>query len=224
MRIELHALTKKYRVRGRETAALDGISLTIASGELVAVIGRSGSGKSTLLNHLCGLDRADNGQILLDGKDISKAGQDDMAKERRSRIGVIYQFYNLVPELNVRDNITLPVELAGGRIDEDALHAILQTVGLDGREEDFPSALSGGQQQRVAIARALYQQPTLILADEPTGNLDEESSREIMALLQQLHRERGMTMVIVTHSAAVAAQADRVITLHEGRVIRDERP
>ena len=224
MRIELHALTKKYRVRGRETAALDGISLTIASGELVAVIGRSGSGKSTLLNHLCGLDRADSGQILLDGKDISKAGQDDMAKERRSRIGVIYQFYNLVPELNVRDNITLPVELAGGRIDEDALHAILQTVGLDGREEDFPSALSGGQQQRVAIARALYQQPTLILADEPTGNLDEESSREIMALLQQLHRERGMTMVIVTHSAAVAAQADRVITLHEGRVIRDERP
>ena len=224
MRIELHALTKKYRVRGRETAALDGISLTIASGELVAVIGRSGSGKSTLLNHLCGLDRADSGQILLDGKDISKAGQDDMAKERRSRIGVIYQFYNLVPELNVRDNITLPVELAGGRIDEDALHAILQTVGLDGREEDFPSALSGGQQQRVAIARALYQQPTLILADEPTGNLDEESSREIMALLQQLHRERGMTMVIVTHSAAVAAQVDRVITLHEGRVIRDERP
>ncbi len=223
MKIEVIDLCKRYEARGRVITALGGISLSFAPGSLVAIVGQSGSGKTTLLNHLCGMDRPDGGRILLDGRDITTLSQDELARERRSRIGVIYQFYNLIPELSVRDNVTLPAELRGETVDEARLREILATVGLSGREEDMPAALSGGQQQRAAIARALYQEPQLLLADEPTGNLDEENSRQILSLLCALSRERGMTVIMVTHSAAVAAAADRVITLREGQVVNDER-
>lgn len=223
MEIKIRDLTKTYTSHGQPIAALQGVCLSFSHGELVAIVGRSGSGKTTLLNHLCGLERPDSGSILFDRVEITRLSQDELAKERRRRIGVIYQSYNLIPELSVRDNVTLPTELDGGEINEEALCDILQTVGLLGRENDFPSALSGGQQQRVAIARALYGSPSLLLADEPTGNLDEESSNEIMALLCRLQKERGITVLLVTHSAAVAARAERVITLQEGRVVSDVR-
>jgi putative ABC transport system ATP-binding protein len=223
MEIKIKELTRIYRTGGRTVAALNGISLTVASGEAVAVIGRSGSGKTTLLNHLCGLDRPDSGSILLGGEEITRLSQDELARMRRRTVGVVYQFFNLIPELNIRDNITLPTELDGGEADEGRLQEMLETVGLAGREQDFPSALSGGQQQRAAIARALYTNPSLLLADEPTGNLDEETSKEILDLLERLNRERGITLVVVTHSPTVAARMGRVITLHEGRVTGDER-
>ena len=195
---------------------------TLKDGELVAIIGESGSGKTTLLNQLCGMDVPDNGEIIIDGINLTKLSSNDLCKMRRSKIGVVYQFYNLIPELNIRDNITLPVELDGGNVDENELSEILKTVGLFGRERDFPSALSGGQQQRVAIARALFQKPSLILADEPTGNLDEKNSDDILGLLCKLNEEKKITVIIVTHSKVVADRAKRLISLKNGQVISDE--
>ncbi len=222
MGIKITALTKKYDSFGTEITALDGVNLTFGDGELVAIIGESGSGKTTLLNQLCGMDVPDKGEIVIDGIDLTKLSSNDLCKMRRSKIGVVYQFYNLIPELNIRDNITLPVELDGGKIDEDELTEILKTVGLLGRERDFPSALSGGQQQRVAIARALFQKPSLILADEPTGNLDEKNSEDILELLCKLNEEKKITVIIVTHSKVVADRAKRLISLKNGQVISDE--
>lgn len=223
MEIKINGLTKIYRTGERTVTALNGVTLSFSPGESVAIVGHSGSGKTTLLNHLCGLDQPDGGSILFDGKDVTRLSQDELARARRHTVGVIYQFFNLIPELSVRDNITLPVELDGKAVDETALREILTTVGLLGREQDFPSALSGGQQQRVAIARALFGHPALLLADEPTGNLDEENGMEILELLCRLNRERGITLITVTHSAAVAARMGRVITLREGSVVSDER-
>ena len=222
MGIKITNLTKKYDSFGTEIVALGGVNLTFGDGELVAIIGESGSGKTTLLNQLCGMDVADKGEIVIDGIDLTKLSSDELCKMRRSKIGVVYQFYNLIPELNIRDNIALPVELDGGKVDEDELKEILKTVGLFGRERDFPSALSGGQQQRVAIARALYQKPSLILADEPTGNLDEKNSDDILALLCKLNEEKKITVIIVTHSKVVADRAKRLISLKNGQVISDE--
>ncbi len=222
MGIKITDLTKEYDSFGKEITALDGVDLTFNDGELVAIIGESGSGKTTLLNHLCGMDVPDRGEIIIDGVALTKLSSNDLCKMRRSKIGVVYQFYSLIPELNIRDNITLPVELDGGRVDEDALSRILETVGLGGRERDFPSALSGGQQQRAAIARALFQSPALILADEPTGQLDERNSEDILELLCKLNREKQITVIIATHSKAVASRAKRLIALKNGRVIRDE--
>ena len=222
MAIKITNLKKKYSSFGKEIVALDGINLSFADGEMVAVVGESGSGKSTLLNQLCGMDVPNSGEIRIGDINLSGLSPDELCKLRRTKIGVVYQFYNLIPELNIRDNITLPVELDGGEVDEKALLEILDTVGLSGRERDFPSALSGGQQQRVAIARAIFQKPSLILADEPTGNLDERNSDEIISLLCRLNEEKGITMIIVTHSAEVAARAKRVIRLKGGRVIGDE--
>ena len=222
MGIKIKDLTKKYDSFGTEITALGGVNLTFNDGELVAIIGESGSGKTTLLNQLCGMDVPDNGEIIIDGINLTKLSSNDLCKMRRSKIGVVYQFYNLIPELNIRDNITLPVELDGGNVDENELSEILKTVGLFGRERDFPSALSGGQQQRVAIARALYQKPSLILADEPTGNLDEKNSDDILGLLCKLNEEKKITVIIVTHSKAVADRAKRLISLKNGQVISDE--
>ena len=222
MGIKITDLTKKYDSFGTEIIALGGVNLTFGDGELVAIIGESGSGKTTLLNQLCGMDVPDKGEIIIDGINITKFSSDELCKMRRSKIGVVYQFYNLIPELNIRDNITLPVELDGGKVDEDELKEILKTVGLFGRERDFPSALSGGQQQRVAIARALYQKPSLILADEPTGNLDEKNSEDILGLLCKLNEEKKITVIIVTHSRVVADRAKRLISLKNGQVISDE--
>lgn len=222
MGIKIKDLTKKYDSFGTEITALGGVNLTFNDGELVAIIGESGSGKTTLLNQLCGMDVPDNGEIIIDGINLTKLSSNDLCKMRRSKIGVVYQFYNLIPELNIRDNITLPVELDGGNVDENELSEILKTVGLFGRERDFPSALSGGQQQRVAIARALFQKPSLILADEPTGNLDEKNSDDILGLLCKLNEEKKITVIIVTHSKVVADRAKRLISLKNGQVISDE--
>ena len=222
MGIKITNLTKKYVSFGTEITALDGVNLTFNDGELVAIIGESGSGKTTLLNQLCGMDVPDKGEIVIDGINLTKLSSNDLCKMRRSKIGVVYQFYNLVPELNIRDNITLPVELDGGNVDENELWEILKTVGLFGRERDFPSALSGGQQQRIAIARALFQKPSLILADEPTGNLDEKNSEDILGLLCKLNEEKKITVIIVTHSKVVADRAKRLISLKNGQVISDE--
>ena len=222
MGIKIKDLTKKYDSFGTEITALGGVNLTFNDGELVAIIGESGSGKTTLLNQLCGMDVPDKGEIIIDGINLTKLSSNDLCKMRRSKIGVVYQFYNLIPELNIRDNITLPVELDGGNVDENERSEILKTVGLFGRERDFPSALSGGQQQRVAIARALYQKPSLILADEPTGNLDEKNSEDILGLLCKLNEEKKITVIIVTHSRVVADRAKRLISLKNGQVISDE--
>ena len=222
MGIKITNLTKKYDSFGTEIVALGGVNLTFKDGELVAIIGESGSGKTTLLNQLCGMDVPDKGEIIIHGIDLTRLSSNELCKMRRSKIGVVYQFYNLIPELNIRDNITLPVELDGGKVDEDELSEILKTVGLFGRERDFPSALSGGQQQRVAIARALYQKPSLILADEPTGNLDEKNSEDILGLLCKLNEEKKITVIIVTHSKVVADRAKRLISLKNGQVISDE--
>ena len=222
MGIKIKDLTNKYDSFGTEITALGGVNLTFNDGELVAIIGESGSGKTTLLNQLCGMDVPDKGEIIIDGIDLTRLSSNELCKMRRSKIGVVYQFYNLVPELNIRDNITLPVELDGGNVDENELSEILKTVGLFGRERDFPSALSGGQQQRVAIARALFQKPSLILADEPTGNLDEKNSEDILGLLCKLNEEKKITVIIVTHSKVVADRAKRLISLKNGQVISDE--
>lgn len=222
MGIKITGLTKKYDSFGTEITALGGVDLSIADGELIAIIGESGSGKTTLLNQLCGMDVPDKGEITVDGVELTRLSPSELCKMRRTRIGVIYQFYNLVPELNVRDNITLPVELDGRAVDEERLAEILRTVGLLGRERDFPSALSGGQQQRVAIARALFQEPSLILADEPTGNLDEKNGEDVLELLCRLNREKGITVIIVTHSRVVADRAKRLIRLRNGQIERDE--
>ena len=222
MGIKIKDLTKKYYSFGTEITALGGVNLTFNDGELVAIIGESGSGKTTLLNQLCGMDVPDKGEIIIDGINLTKLSSNDLCKMRRSKIGVVYQFYNLIPELNIRDNITLPVELDGGNVDENELSEILKTVGLFGRERDFPSALSGGQQQRVAIARALFQKPSLILADEPTGNLDEKNSEDILGLLCKLNEEKKITVIIVTHSKVVADRTKRLISLKNGQVISDE--
>ena len=222
MGIKITNLTKKYDSFGTEIAALDGVSLTVGDGELVAIVGESGSGKTTLLNQLCGMDSPDEGEIIIDGISLTGLSKDELCKMRRTKIGVVYQFYNLIPELNIRDNITLPVELDGGDVDEEGLAEILQAVGLLGREWDFPSSLSGGQQQRAAIARALFQRPSLILADEPTGNLDEKNSEDILGLLCKLNEEKKITVIIVTHSKAVADRAKRLITLKNGQIIGNE--
>lgn len=222
MGIKITNLEKKYDSFGTQIVALGGVNLTFNDGELVAIIGESGSGKTTLLNQLCGMDIPDKGEILIDGTNLTRLSSDELCKMRRSKIGVVYQFYNLIPELNVRDNITLPVELDGGEINEDELTDILNLVGLVGRERDFPSALSGGQQQRVAIARALFQKPSLILADEPTGNLDEKNGEDILSLFCKLNEEKKITVIIVTHSKTVADRAKRLISLKGGQVICDE--
>ena len=222
MGITITNLKKKYDSFGTEIVALGGIDLSFRDGELVAIVGESGSGKTTLLNQLCGMDTPDEGEITVDGIEITRLSASELCRLRRNKIGVVYQFYNLIPELNVRDNITLPTELDRREIDERALAEILETVGLSGRERDFPGALSGGQQQRVAIARALFQGPSLILADEPTGNLDEKTGEDILSLLCRLNEEKQITVIIVTHSKAVADRARRLITLRSGRVVSDE--
>ena len=221
--LKIKDLTKKYSTLDGEIAALDGVSLTAADGEFIAIVGKSGSGKSTLLNMIGGLDIPDSGSILLDGTDIVKLSNRQTAILRRQKIGIIYQFYNLIPELNISENITLPAELDGAEPDREWLASILKTVGLDERENAYPNTMSGGQQQRVAIARALYNKPSLILADEPTGNLDAENGAEIMRLLKDMNKQSGATVLIVTHSESVASEADRVITISDGRIADDRR-
>ena len=221
--IHISNLSKRYFTVDGEITALDNVSLDIAGGEFIAIIGKSGSGKTTLLNMIAGLDNPDSGSILLNNADVTKMTGKQTAVLRRREIGVIYQFYNLIPELNIVENITLPTELDGSTIDSEWLAEILKIVGLSGRENAYPTALSGGQQQRAAIARALFGKPSLILADEPTGNLDNENSAEVMKLLKAMNEEYGITVLIVTHSDAVAEQARRVISIADGKITSDRR-
>ena len=221
--LHIQNLNKTYSTASGEIVALDNLSLVIPGGDFVAIVGRSGSGKTTLLNMIAGLDHPDSGTIFFDGTEITSLSPNQAALLRRKQIGVVYQFYNLIPELNVEENITLPTELNGEPVDRDRLARILAAVGLTGRESAYPNTLSGGQQQRVAIARALFGRPSLLLADEPTGNLDSENSREILRLLTEANRQQGVTVVVVTHSDEVAAAADRTVTLADGRLAGDRR-
>ena len=221
--LKIRNLNKKYFTVDGEIIALDNVSLQVNRGEYIAIVGKSGSGKTTLLNMIGGLDIPDSGSILFDGTDIAQLSNKNTAILRRQKIGVIYQFYNLIPELNIVENITLPTELDGGEIDKEWLAEILKIVGLNGREQAYPNTLSGGQQQRVAIARALFNKPLLILADEPTGNLDGENSAEVLRLLKTMNEEHKITVLIVTHSEAVAHEAKRVITISDGVIVSDRR-
>ncbi|MBE6575506.1 MAG: ABC transporter ATP-binding protein [Ruminococcaceae bacterium] len=221
--LHIQNLNKTYSTASGEIVALDNLSLVIPRGDFVAIVGRSGSGKTTLLNMIAGLDHPDSGTIRFDGTEITSLSPNQAALLRRKQIGVVYQFYNLIPELNVEENITLPTELNGEPVDRERLARILAAVGLTGRESAYPNTLSGGQQQRVAIARALFGRPSLLLADEPTGNLDGENSREILRLLTEANREQGVTVVVVTHSDEVAAAADRTVTLADGKLAGDRR-
>lgn len=221
--LQISGLNKKYPTPTGNVTALNNVSLYIRKGEFVAIIGRSGAGKSTLLNMIAGLDKPDSGSILFDGTELVGLSDSRAAILRRRSIGVIYQFYNLIPELNVSENISLPSELDGHKPDTEQLAQILRDVGLEGRDKSFPDTLSGGQQQRVAIARALFNRPSLILADEPTGNLDSENSTGVIRLLQSLNRKQGLTVIVVTHNMEIANQAGRVITIENGTIIKDRR-
>ncbi len=216
-------LTKVYGTGPAATRALDDVSFSIAEGEYVAIVGSSGSGKSTLLHLMGGVDRPTSGTVLLNGADVYARSDEELAVFRRREVGLVYQFYNLIPVLNVVENMTLPVSLDGRPVNEARLASLLASLGLEGREGHLPNQLSGGQQQRVAIGRALMNAPAVVLADEPTGNLDSKNSREIMALLRASNKEMGQTLVVITHDEDIALSADRIIAIEDGRVARDER-
>ena len=221
--LEVRHLTKVYGEGDNAARALDDVSFTVAEGEFLAIVGSSGSGKSTLLHLIGGVDRPTSGTVLLNGEDIYTRTDEQLAIFRRREVGLIYQFYTLIPVLNVIENITLPVALDGRNVNEERLGKLILSLGLEGREHHLPNQLSGGQQQRVAIGRALMNAPALVLADEPTGNLDSRNSREIMALLQASNREMGQTLIVITHDEDIALAADRIISIEDGRIARDER-
>ena len=221
--LRVENLSKIYPSEGGEVRAVDHVSFTVEKGEFVAIVGASGSGKSTLLHLIAGVDRPTSGKVYVDGTDIFSLKTDALAVFRRRQVGIVYQFYNLIPTLNVVENITLPIELDGRRVDADRLSDLTRMLGLTGREKNLPNQLSGGQQQRVSIGRALIADPAIMLADEPTGNLDSKAGDEIVALLQETNRTYKQTVLIVTHDPDLAAKANRVITVEDGRIIRDEK-
>ena len=220
--LRVENLTKVYGKGENEVRALDGVSFSVEKGEFVAVIGPSGSGKSTLLHILGGVDRPTSGRVLMDGKDVYAQNEEQLAIFRRRQVGLIYQFYNLIPVLNVTENITLPVLMDGQRINRDRLKELITTLGLTGRENHLPNQLSGGQQQRVSIGRALMNAPAVVLADEPTGNLDSKNSKEIVDLLKISNEKYGQTLIVITHDESIALQADRIISIDDGKITRDE--
>ena len=203
--------------------ALDNASFTVERGEFVAIVGASGSGKSTLLHLIGGVDRPTSGKVWIDGTDIYKLDHDKLAIFRRRQVGLIYQFYNLIPILNVVENITLPLRLDGKKVDQKKLSDILAILELQNRKEHLPNQLSGGQQQRVSIGRALINHPAIVLADEPTGNLDSRASREIMDLLKVSNRKYNQTVILITHDENIALEADRILTIEDGRIISNEK-
>ena len=220
--LRVENLTKVYGKGENEVRALDGVSFSVEKGSFVAVIGPSGSGKSTLLHILGGVDRPTSGRVLMDGKDVYAQNEEQLAIFRRRQVGLIYQFYNLIPVLNVTENITLPVLMDGQRVNRDRLKELITTLGLNGRENHLPNQLSGGQQQRVSIGRALMNAPAVVLADEPTGNLDSKNSREIVDLLKISNEKYGQTLIVITHDESIALQADRIISIDDGKITRDE--
>ena len=221
--LRIENLTKIYGTGENQVRALDDVSFTVEKGEFLAIIGPSGSGKSTLLHILGGVDRTSGGKVLLDGQDVYAQNEEQLAIFRRRQVGLIYQFYNLIPVLNVEENMTLPVLMDGRPVNEERLEELLGILGLQGRRKHLPNQLSGGQQQRVSIGRALMNAPSVVLADEPTGNLDSRNSQEIVELLRSSNIRYKQTLIVITHDENIALQADRIIAIEDGRITRDER-
>lgn len=219
--LKIENLTKTYGSGENLVHAVDDVSFSVEKGEFVAIVGASGSGKSTLLHLIGGVDRPTSGKIFVDGNDISKMNDDKLAVFRRRQVGIVYQFYNLIPILTVEENITLPCDLDGRGVDRERLEMILDSFGLRARRKHLPNQLSGGQQQRTSIARALINNPSLVLADEPTGNLDSKSSEEVMSMLKMCNQSYGQTVIMITHNLDIAKQADRIITISDGKIVEE---
>ena len=219
--LRIENLSKIYGEGENQVKALDNVSFSVPEGQFVAIIGPSGSGKSTLLHILGGVDRPTSGKVYLDGQDVYAQNEDQLAIFRRRQVGLIYQFYNLIPVLNVTENITLPVLMDGKKVDKAYLDELIGLLSLKGREKHLPNELSGGQQQRVSIGRALINNPSVMLADEPTGNLDSKNSHEILELLKLSHKKYGQTLIVITHDSNIALQADRIITINDGKIASD---
>lgn len=220
--LKIENLTKVYGKGENQVRAVDGISFSVEKGQFVAIIGPSGSGKSTLLHILGGVDRPTSGKVYMNGQDVYAQNEDQLAIFRRRQVGLIYQFYNLIPVLNVVENMTLPVLMDGSKVNEERLNELLEVLKLNGREKNLPNQLSGGQQQRVSIGRALMNAPAVVLADEPTGNLDSKNSHEIVELLKYSNKKYNQTLIVITHDENIALQADRVISIEDGKIVRDE--
>ena len=221
--LKVENLTKTYGKGETKVNALDNISFSVEKGEFVAIVGSSGSGKSTFLHLLGGVDRPTSGKVYIDNKDIYALNDDNLAIFRRRQIGIIYQFYNLIPILNVKENILLPCNLDGKDVSKDRLEEVLEVLNLKERENHLPNELSGGQQQRVSIGRAIINNPAIVLADEPTGNLDSKASEEIVTLLKMSNKKYKQTVIMITHDLEIASRADRVITIDDGKIIKDEK-
>ena len=220
--LKVENLTKVYGKGENEVRALNGVSFSVEKGDFVAIIGPSGSGKSTLLHTLGGVDRPTGGKVLVNGQDVYSQSDEQIAVFRRREVGLIYQFYNLIPVLNVEENMSLPVLLDGRNVNRDRLRELIRELDLVGREKHLPNQLSGGQQQRVSIGRALMNSPSIVLADEPTGNLDSKNSHEIVELLKRMNREYNQTLIMITHDESIALQARRIIAIEDGKIVRDE--
>ena len=220
--LKVENLTKIYGENLNKVVALDNVSFTVEKGEFVAIVGASGSGKSTLLHLIGGVDRPTSGKVYIDNKDIYDLNDDKLALFRRRQVGLIYQFYNLIPILNIEENITLPLELDNRKVDNKYLKQLLELLGLENRKNHLPNQLSGGEQQRTSIGRALITNPTIILADEPTGNLDSKASDEIVALLKKTNKEYKQTIIMITHNMEIAKCADRIIKIEDGKIVKGE--
>ncbi len=220
--LNVQNLTKTYGDGINQVKALDNVSFSIDKGDFVAIIGPSGSGKSTLLHILGGVDKPTSGKVFMDGSDVYSQDDEKLAIFRRRQVGLIYQFYNLIPVLNVIENMTLPVLLDSRAVNEERLSDLLDTLNLHGREQHLPNQLSGGQQQRVSIGRALMNAPAVVLADEPTGNLDSKNSQDIIELLKESNRKYNQTLIIITHDENIALQANRIISIEDGKIVKDE--
>ena len=221
--LRVENLCKTYGKGKNEVKALDNVSFSVKKGEFIAIIGPSGSGKSTLLHILGGVDKPTSGKVFMNDHDVYVQNDEQLAIFRRRQVGLIYQFYNLIPVLNVVENMTLPLKLDGQKVNEERVNELLDLLGIAERRKHLPSQLSGGQQQRVSIGRALINAPALVLADEPTGNLDSKSSQEIIGLLKYSNKKYGQTLVVITHDENIALQADRIIRIEDGQIVSDER-
>ena len=221
--LRVENLTKVYGSGNNKVVALDNVSFSVEKGEFVSIVGASGSGKSTLLHLLGGVDRPTSGKVLINDTDIFKMNADELAIFRRRQVGLIYQFYNLIPILNVRENITLPLELDNKRVNDEEVDNLIKMLGLDKRSKHLPNELSGGEQQRTSIGRALISRPAIVLADEPTGNLDTKASEEIVSLLKKSNKEMKQTIIMITHNLELAKVADKIIEIADGRIVGEEK-
>ena len=220
--LKVENLKKVYGKDNNKVVALDNVSFTVEKGEFIAIVGASGSGKSTLLHLIGGVDTPTSGKVFIDGQDIYKLNSDKLAIFRRREVGLIYQFYNLIPILTVEENITLPLELDNRKVDKFELNEIIKLLGLERRRNHLPNELSGGQQQRTSIGRAIITKPAIILADEPTGNLDSKASEEVVTLLQKMNKDYKQTIIMITHNLEIASYADRIITIEDGKIVKEK--